>query len=173
MSGKDGNVESICETDAQSQCQAKVSLPTAPLTRFPEFFELEIESTTCRLVRLNTERGISTAELAESFLAVEIRHETKPAAMNIYFSHLRTTDFFGRLRGVGVGEAAYLSARELCRQVLRIHREKEEVMRESLREIAELEKTRQKEKGKERVERRASGKTLVEDSEDLDVGEKG
>ena len=74
---------------------------------------------------------------------------------------------------MGVGEAAYLSARELCRQVLRVHREKEEVMRESLREIAELEKTRQKEKGKERVERRASGKTLVEDSEDLDVGEKG
>lgn len=167
-------VGSIREMGVQPTSQAGVSPPTTPSTKYPEFFEQTIESITCRLVHLNAKRVVLTADLAESLLAVENRYETKRAAMAFYFTHLRrtATDSFGRFNGVGVGEAAYLKARDLYSEVLRIHRRKEEVMRELLREIAELEKTRQKEKEKEIAERRASGKTLVEDSDELDVGKK-
>ena len=143
-------IESIREMGVQSLSQTGVSPPTTPPTKFPEFFDQTIESTTCRLVHLNAKRVVLTADLAESLLAVENRYETKLDAMEFHFTHLRTTamDSFGRLNGVGVGEAAYLKARNLYSEVLRIHREKEEVLRGLLREIAELEKTRQKENEK-------------------------
>ncbi|PVH77561.1 hypothetical protein DL98DRAFT_534669 [Cadophora sp. DSE1049] len=163
--GKEDDIQSICETTIQSQGQFNVPPPTTPPSKSPDFFEPEIETTTCQLIRLNAKKEDLTTEVAQSFLVVEFQSEIKRAAMDFYFAHLLTIGSFGSDKGVG--QAAYLKARRLYSEGLKMHRVKEETMRGLVVEIGELqgrlleEKKRDIEVDRDREERRGSGETLV------------
>ncbi|KAK0100185.1 hypothetical protein ONS95_008523 [Cadophora gregata] len=151
---------SKCQIGVKSQEQPNSFPPTTPPTKFPDFFEPDVESNMSQLSRLRSSKEELTTELAESFLVVEFQSEMKRAAMEFYFAHLRTDRICGSDKHVG--EAAYLKARDLFRDIIRLHKGKEDVIKELAIEIEGVEERLRQEAEKEREERRGSGETLVE-----------
>ncbi|KAL2066792.1 hypothetical protein VTL71DRAFT_1216 [Oculimacula yallundae] len=109
----------------------------------------EYEALSPKLAHLNEQKDDLTIELAQSCLVIHSQSETKRAAMKAFFGGMRGED------DGGVKERAYLKARDLYSDVLRMHVRKEGELKELEREMEE--------------ERRASGGTLVESSDGLAI----
>ncbi|KAH7403875.1 hypothetical protein BKA64DRAFT_641830 [Cadophora sp. MPI-SDFR-AT-0126] len=158
-------IKSTCHTAVECQEQPGISPPTTPPTKFPDFFEPAIDSTTPQLDSLKAKKEALTTGLADSFLVVEFQSEMKRAAMEFYFAHLRGAD-----TGPGsdrcVGQATYLKARQMYSDVLKVHKEKEEILMGLVSEIGRLEGMVRAEREMglemEKEDWRGSGETLVE-----------